>query len=186
MTTPISAELKDIDQAVERLFTRDDAQRRQALRALFVEKLDFELERGTIPMPSVEDKPMPNADRIAQRDGVTIVFVAAPSDSVLAAAALSKLYKASTNTLGDVLLVCTTSDSRHWQFVYPKLIGGKEVLRRLSVQQGQPRRTFVQQLRDLVPDTATSGIRSALEQLYNVEAVTKKFFTEYKRVFDAV
>lgn len=52
MTATVAHERKDIDQAVERLFTRDGAGRLQALRALFVEKLDFQSQRGAIPMPT--------------------------------------------------------------------------------------------------------------------------------------
>lgn len=60
-----------------------------------------------------------DAQLIAQRDGVRVVFVAAPNDRVLAAAVRS-LYQASGRVLGDVLLVCNSSDSRHWQFIYPR------------------------------------------------------------------
>jgi len=186
MLTAQGAEQQAIDRAVERLFTRDDPQRVDSLRELFVGKLDFERADGAIPMPQIGAIQFAAARRIARLDGVEVALVAALDDSALGAAALRELYRASTTQLGEVLLVCTTRDGSSWQFIYPKQQNGKEVLRRLSVQQGQPRRTFVEQISKLVDERSSLGIRSALENLYNVDRVTKLFFTEYKRVFEQV
>jgi|GEM_PF-5457147 len=186
MLTAQGAEQQEIDRAVERLFTRDDAQRVDSLRELFVGKLDFARADGAISMPKIGGIQFAAARRIARLDGVEVALVAAPDDSALGAAALRELYCASATQLGEVLLVCSTRDGSNWQFIYPKQQNGKEVLRRLSVQQGQPRRTFVEQISKLVDERSSLGIHSALENLYNVDRVTKLFFAEYKRVFDKV
>jgi type I restriction-modification system DNA methylase subunit len=156
------------------------------LRALFVEKLDFRQTAGALPLPSLGETHLPPAQLIASRDGVQVVYVDALDDSVLTSDLLRRLYRTTTSSLGEIFLVCSTLNGGHWQFVYPRQQDGREVLRRLSVQEGQPRRTFVEQLAALASAMAEHGVRSALEALYDVEAVTNRFFKEYKRAFDIV
>jgi len=89
-------------------------------------------------------------------------------------------------TLTDVFLVAVDSAGTEWQFVYPTQHGGREVLRRMVVVKGQPRRTVVEQLAGIYKDTERLGIRRAIDNAYDVEKVTRKFFTEYRRVFNEV
>lgn len=184
MPTSIIGERNDIDRAVEQLFKAGNLQQReQALRALLVENLDFAPDRGAIPLGAIDGNGVASAQIIAKRDGVTVVYVTALGDIISTASAVRKFYQASKETLIDPILVRGTRDGRHWQFVYPRRQGDKEVLHKLSVQCGQPRRAFVQRLAEFSAHAQTMGIRQALEDLYNVETVTKAFFKDYKRVF---
>ena len=55
----------------------------------------------------------------------------------------------------------------------------------MIVERDLPRRTAVQQVSHIYWNHQDSGsIRSALDKAFDVEAVTKEFFEEYKRVFD--
>jgi len=99
---------------------------------------------------------------------------------------LTTALKEIGRTLTDVFLVAVDSAGAEWQFVYPAQRGGREVLRRMVVVKGQPRRTVVEQLAGIYKDTGRVGIRQAIDNAYDVEAVTKKFFAEYRRIFDKV
>ena len=70
--------------------------------------------------------------------------------------------------------------------MYPALTAGREVLRRMVVNRGQPYRTVAERLGTIYEEAARSDLRHALEAAYDVEAVTKKFFREYSRIFELV
>ena len=56
----------------------------------------------------------------------------------------------------------------------------------MVVERDLPRRTAIQQIANIYQKKQqTRSIHMALESAFDVEAVTKRFFTEYKRVFDA-
>ena len=58
----------------------------------------------------------------------------------------------------------------------------------MVVRRGEPRRTIAQQLAGIYRDTAHArrDVRTALGRAYDVDAVTKRFFTEYRRIFGEV
>jgi len=62
--------------------------------------------------------------------------------------------------------------------------GEKEILRRMVLQRGQPHRTVVEQLAKVYGQARRGDLRAALESAYDVEAVTKDFFREYRRIFE--
>ncbi len=57
------------------------------------------------------------------------------------------------------------------------------MLRRITLHQGQHHRTVAEQLAAVYAQAQKTGIADALERAYDVEAVTKEFFKEYKRIF---
>ena len=177
-------EYSDLDRAIEKLLAAPVAQRLTALRGIFVEKLDFTPSSGTVVLHHA-DLP-PSADIAAERDGVNVVLVQLPAGVRLNGKNLTTALKEIGRTLTDVFLVAVDSAGAEWQFVYPAQRGGREVLRRMVVVKGQPRRTVVEQLAGIYKDTGRVGIRQAIDNAYDVEAVTKKFFAEYRRIFDKV
>jgi hypothetical protein len=57
----------------------------------------------------------------------------------------------------------------------------------MIIERDLPRRTAIQQLANIYWKWKESGsIAQAIDQAFDVEAVTKKFFEEYKAVFDNV
>ncbi len=177
-------EYSDLDHAIEKLLAAPVAPRLTALRGIFVEKLDFTLSSGGVPLHHA-DLP-PSADIAARRDGVNVVLVQLPAGVRLNGKNLTTALKEIGRTLADVFLVAVDSAGAEWHFVYLAQRGGREVLRRMVVVKGQPRRTVVEQLAGIYKDTERAGVRQAIDNAYDVEAVTKKFFAEYRRVFDKV
>lgn len=157
----------------------------RALRALFVERLDFEGVTGTVALAGPELPP--TAARIAYRAGIQVVAVAltAPGGRRLPARSLQAALQSLRRHLrDDVLLLATDGDRSQWHFVYPSLAGGREVLRRMVAYRDQPHRTVAEQLAGLYDDATRSGdLRGALDRAYNVEAVTKNFFKKYLEIF---
>ena len=99
----------------------------------------------------------------------------------------SAAAKRVTELLGeDLLLVFTNTPAIQLHLVYPSFEGVRPVLRRLVVERDLPRRTAVQQVSNIYWNHRQSGsIRLALDQAFDVEPVTREFFSEYKRVFEA-
>ena len=86
---------------------------------------------------------------------------------------------------GDLLLVFTNRGCDQLHFVLPSFEGRQPALRRMIVERDLPRRTAIQQLSNIYWEwDRTKNIRAALDSAFDVEAVTKRFFTEYKEVFD--
>src|SRR5207237_379536 len=71
-----------------------------------------------------------------------------------------------------------------WQFIYPAMVAGREVLRRMVVRRHEGHRTVIEQLVGMY-QAASGGrdFRRALEGAYDVEAVTRKFFQTYRDIF---
>jgi len=177
-------EYSDLDRAIETLLAAPAARHVIALGGVFVDRLDFVQDGGVVTLHH-DDLP-PSADIAARRDGVNVVLVQFPDGVRLNGKNLTTALKEIGRTLTDVFLVAVDSAGAEWQFVYPAQRGGREVLRRMVVVKGQPRRTVVEQLAGIYKDTERLGIRQAIDNAYDVEAVTKKFFAEYRRVFDKV
>ena len=176
----------DLNAAIERMLTaRSDGDALARLRAVFVERLDFEPETGTVPL---HDTDLPSvATRIAQRAGVQVVAVIMQEAAVRADRCRAAL-KAIRRTLGDdILLVAADAGRAEWQLIYPTTTAGREVLRRMVVRRNEGRRTVVQQLVGMYQAARDSkDFRKALEGAYDVEAVTRTFFKTYRDVFNAV
>ena len=86
---------------------------------------------------------------------------------------------------GDLLLVFTNTSASQIHLVYPSFQGSRPVLRRMVVERDLPRRTAVQQVSNIYWSHRQRGsIVLALDQAFDVEPVTREFFSEYKRVFE--
>ncbi len=99
---------------------------------------------------------------------------------------LADALKAIRRTLNNVLLVGTNASGTEWQLVYPTMQNGRDVLRRIVLHKEQPRRTVVEQLAKVYLEAPHKGLRAALDGVYDVEAVTKRFFAAYRDVFEQV
>ena len=83
------------------------------------------------------------------------------------------------------MLVITNTSVSQIHLVYPSFESARPTLRRMVIERDLPRRTAIQQVSNIYWNHRDTGsIRTALGQAFDVEAVTKKFFHEYKRVFD--
>ncbi len=181
----------EVDERIDLIFgVTSSKARAAAIREMFVETLDFDRADGLVSLanaPSGVNLP-PSAERVAQLDGVHVAYVSlniAGTDRVRAAEA-SAASRLIADQLGeDLLLVFTNSSCSQLHFISPAFTGTRPTLRRMIVERDLPRRTAVQQVsniywryRDL------GGIRTALAEAFDVEPVTKRFFQEYRRVFE--
>ncbi len=157
----------------------------QSLRDLFASRLDFQPDSGSVALRAER---MPgSATRIAEREGVRVVAVALPDTGrVLMDRTRAVLKELRATLSGDILLVVTNGDRSQWHFVYPSMNAGREVLRRMVVYRGQPYRTVAERLGTIYDEARRTDLRRALEAAYDVEVVTRSFFREYRRVFEAV
>ena len=180
----------EVEDRIKSFFDAEPYRRASELRALFVEVLDFEPESGKVPLagsPRNVELP-PAADRIAYLDGVHVLYVPLnPQDTERVrkseAAAAARLI---ADQLGDdLLLVFTNRSADQIHLILPSFEATRPTLRRMVVERDLPRRTAVQQVSNIYWNLKDgSGIRDALNQAFDVEAVTREFFKEYKQVFD--
>ena len=87
----------------------------------------------------------------------------------------------------DLLLVFTNPSASQLHLILPDFAGPRPTLRRMVVERDMPRRTAVQQVSNIYwSHRQQGGIRAALKTAFDVEPVTRDFFAEYKRIFEAV
>ncbi len=170
-----------MEEHVERIFAASRPDRASVIRSLFVEKLDFNPISGQVDLAA--------AERVAQLDGVYVLYVPLnirETDRVrrTEASAAARLI---AGQLGeDMLLVFTNTSRSQLHFIHPEFDGAQPTLRRMVVERDLPRRTAVEQFSEVYWSYERSGsIRDALAEAFDVEPVTKRFFQEYKRVFEA-
>ena len=180
---------RDIDQ----IFAAESPDARaRALRQLFVETLDFDPQSGAVSLAGAPaNVRLPEvARRIAGLEVVQVVYVdlseaQLDTNRVRKAEAAAAAKIVSGQIADDPLLVFTNRDASQLHFVYPDFVGTQPTLRRLVVERDQHRRTADQQVANIYGHWQDTGsIRAALERAFDVEAVTTKFFNEYKRIFD--
>jgi hypothetical protein len=182
----------DVDEQITRIFAASDGQRPNELRRLFVEIMDFSPTTGSVSLSKArKGVALPeSAERLATMSGVTAVYIAmddVSTNRVRKAEAAEATKLISDELSGDLLLVFTNSSNSQLHFIYPTFEGARPSLRRMVIERDLPRRTAVQQLSNIYWEWAKTGdILRALEIAYDVEAVTKEFFKDYKRVFDHV
>ncbi len=182
----------EVDEHIARVFVAAPSSRAEALRTLFVEKLDFAPATGYISLGAARRAVVlpAQAERLATMEGVTAVFVSLnlpDSDQVRRAEAAEAARLIANELAGDLFLVMTNRRATQIHFIYPTFEGAKPYLRRLVIERHLSRRTAVQQLSNIYWNWNESGsIHQALEKVFDVEAVTADFFKEYKRIFDHV
>ena len=191
--------IKDVNDAVEvenhirRIFAAAPSDRAAAIRQLFVETLDFDANFGQVSLASAlrgkGNASLPGAsERIAQLGGVQVLYIGldiADTDRVRMAEAAAAARVIADQLGDDLLLVFTNTFASQLHFIHPNVDGPQPVLRRMVVEKDLPRRTSVQQVANIYWDHKRSGdIRAALESAFDVELVTRRFFDEYKRIFE--
>jgi type I restriction-modification system DNA methylase subunit len=192
MLTINRQDASDVERSVDRFFASTGTGRAQALRSLFVETLDFANATGFISLGTLpKNSPLPiQAERIASLEGLHVVYIPLTSrgpDQVRKSDAVAAAKIINDTLHGDLLLVMTNPTSSQLHFISPTFVGATSSLRRITIARYLPKRTAVEQLSKIYNEWKSTGsIRLAVEKAFDVEAVTKWFFEEYKRVFDDV
>ena len=180
----------EVENRIGDIFASSSSERASEIRGLFVEVLDFNSATGQVslsPSPSNVDLP-PSAERVAELDGVHVLYVALDirdTDRVRKAEAAAAARLIADQLGDDLLLVITNTSVSQIHLVYPSFESARPTLHRMVIERDLPRRTAIQQVSNIYWNHRDTGIiRTALGQAFDVEAVTKRFFEEYKRVFD--
>ena len=161
-----------------------------AARALFVETLDWQYADGLIPLHSAQNDTLPlDAQLIANRGGTSAVYV--PPSSADTKRITASIVNATARSLddaldGDLLLLFTNGVGNEFHIVRPDLTQTRPRLQRMVVRSGEHHRTVVQQLANMWNDYGRNGktVHEAIIAAFSVEPVTKRFFAEYRRVFE--
>ena len=182
----------DVQAHIDRVFDAAPEERVGAIRRLFVEVLDFNSEQGEVSLaaaPANIELPAA-ADRVAGLEGVHVMYVAldAPENGRVRTAEVTEAAQLIADQLGDdLLLVFANAGASELHLVLPDLTGTRPVLRRLVFEHGEHNRTPVEQVSKIYRSPRdTRSVRVALAEAFDVEPVTKRFFQEYKRVFEQV
>ena len=180
----------EVESRIAQVFGASSSERAGEIRGLFVEVLDFNPAMGQVslsPSPSNVDLPA-TAERVAELEGVHVLYVALenPETERVRKGEASVAARLIADQLGDdLLLVFTNASASQLHLIQPKFEGARPTLRRMVVERDLPRRTAVQQVSNIYWNHRDTGsVRLALDRAFDVEAVTKAFFDEYKRVFD--
>ena len=182
----------EVESRIARIFAAPAGERAAAVRALFVEALDFVPASGSVDLGATAGNvALPaSAERVAYSGGVHVVYIAldTPETDRVRKVEASAAAKQVANQLdGDLLLVFINTSASQLHLVYPSFERAQPVLRRLVMDRDLPRRTAVQQVSNIYWNHLESGsIRLALDMTFDVEPVTRDFFMEYKRVFEVV
>ena len=180
----------EVENRVKQIFAVSSSERAREIRGLFVEVLDFNPAAGQVSLsPSPSNVVLPaTAERVAELDGVHVLYVALDirdTDRVRKAEAAAAARLIADQLGDDLLLVITNTSVSQIHLVYPSFESSRPTLRRMVIERDLPRRTAIQQVSNIYWNHRDTGIiRTALGQAFDVEAVTKEFFDEYKRVFD--
>ena len=180
----------EVESRIGRIFAATPPDRAAEVRALFVEVLDFDPASGYVDLGAAPDNVVlpASAERIATMDSVNVVYVplSIPETDRVRKGEAAAAAKLIANQLdGDLFLVFTNTSNSQLHLVYPSFQGSRPILRRMVVARDLPRRTAVQQVSNIYWNHRHSGsIVLALDQAFDVEPVTKQFFSEYKRVFE--
>ena len=182
----------EVEAGIARAFGAAPEERAAAIRELFVEVLDFNPAQGQVSLASAPvGVELPDtAERVAALEGVHVLHIAleAPASGRVRKGDVSAAARLIADQIGDdLLLVFTNAGASQLHLVLPDLTDARPTLRRIVVERDLPHRTAVQQIAAIYWEhQATSSVRDALAAAFDVEPVTKRFFAEYKRVFEHV
>ena len=188
----------DVDAYIDRIFNAiSTRERKHAITSLLAEKLDFEpiimdqfIELGN--KTPINAKLPPVAHNVAKLEDVYVFYIDLAESDIptnrvrkVEASAAAELILRELN--GDPLLIFTNRDNSQLHFIFPSFDAtSRLVLRRMVIERYVPRRTAIQQISNIYWEYQARGnIWSALNSAFDVEAVTKKFFSKYKRVFES-
>ena len=180
----------EVEERIGRIFAAAPGHRAAEVRGLFAEVLDFNTVAGQVSLADAVGSVhlADAADRIAELDGVHVLYVAMPPSDTdrVRKAEVDAAAKLLANQLGDdLLLVFTNPSANQLHVILPSFAGSRPTLRRLVVDRDLPRRTAVQQVSNIYWNHQASGsIRTALDQAFDVEPVTRDFFNTYYNIFN--
>ncbi len=162
------------------------------LRKIFAEVLWWDNFSGS-PMPLSIGAPVScevRLEPVAQAAGLPVFLVRWPNPTLPGVTARRAVQRALSQRYVEHLLCYLTSQADQLAFVWARRRpDGKVELRTLPYQVGAPARTTLEQLARLrlaegeSTSLAPIQLLDRLNDAFNVEAVTKKFFEDYKRVF---
>ena len=175
----------EVESRIAHIFAASEDERAAAVRALFVEVMDFDAASGLVDLgvaPGNVALPA-SAERVAYSGGVHVVYLALDTpemDRVRKGEAAAAARLIAQQLGGDLLLVVTNSSASQLHFVHPSFEGAWPVLRRMVVERDLPRRTAIQQVSNIYWKRRDTGsIQLALDQAFDVEP-------RHQRVFQGV
>ena len=183
---------QEVERSLRAVMAAADVDHRaRAIRALFVETLDFDHIDLLVPLETAKDRNLPaDARLLARRSGFSVLYI--PMDeaennhvNTLTASVAAKVIG---DTIADEpLLLFTNRDCDQLHVIYPDLSGSRPRLQRMVVHGQQPVRTVVQQIANLWHDYGVLGMTmgEAVRNAFSVEPVTAAFFRDYKDAYDA-
>ena len=182
---------QEVERSLQAILTAPDIEARtQAIRALFVETLDYDYADQQLSLQPAGNSQLPDeAYIVARRDGVSAVYVPlddASSNRVTGATA-SAAAKAIGNALADdPLLLFTNRDCDQLHIINPDLTGSRPRLERIVAHRNQHQRTVVERIAGMWDSYGNQGntIREAIADAFSVEPVTKQFFETYREIFE--
>jgi type I restriction-modification system DNA methylase subunit len=187
---------RELDGHLQRFFDANPAERPHRLRQLFTEKFDFNPTTGKVSLAKApQNITLPSdADRIASAEGVNVIYVPLqiPGTTRVRKAEVVAAAKLVAGQLGDDMLLLMTNkqagdSASQLHVILPTFLGSTPALRRMVIERDLPRRTALQQLSNIYHHwQQKKDLRLALEDAFNVEAVTTAFFQQYREVFERV
>ena len=182
---------QEVEHSLQAVLTSPDIEARiQAIRALFVEVLDYDYADQRVSLGSDSNDQLPDeAYIVARRDGVSAVYVpldGAGSNRVTGAVA-SAAAKVIGNVLADdPLLLFTNRDGDQLHIIKPDLLGSRPRLQRIVAHRDRQERTVVQQIANMWDDygNRVRTIGEVIANAFSVEPVTKGFSETYREIFE--
>ena len=182
---------QEVERSLQSILAVPDIEARtQAIRALFVEILDYDYTDQRVSLGATGNDQLPGeAYIVARRDGVSAVYVPldeASSNRVTGAVA-SAAAKAIGNALADEpLLLFTNREGDQLHIIRPDLVGSRPMLQRIVAHRDQHQRTVVERIANMWEDYGNRGktIGEAIANAFSVEPVTKEFFETYREIFE--
>lgn len=183
----------EVEERIDQTFAASPERRGAEVRGLFVEVLDFNPDYGPVSLAGApRGVRLPDdAERVAALDGVYVLYIALPDSGAGRGRARRAEVDAAARLLAgqlgdDLLLVFANPAASQLHVIRPVFGGARPTLRRIVLERDLPRRTAIQQISNIYWNWRESGsISLALERAFDVEPVTRRFFAEYKRLFEA-
>ena len=181
----------EVETQIASIFVAIPDGRTNAIRRLFVETLDFDLASGQVSLVGAPaNVQLPEAaERVAVLDGVSVVYVPLNIEGTerVRKVEVDAAARLVADQLGDdMLLVFTNTSASQLHLILPKFEGARPLLQRMVVERDLPNRTAIGQVAGIYWNHLDlDNILAALKAAFDVEPVTKRFFEEYKRIFES-
>ena len=159
------------------------------IRALFTEVLDWRRAEGTVPMRDVHEDLPADVRLIANRDGISAVYLPLENAESVTAAAVRDAARSLDNTMSDdLLLLFTNRNHDEFHIIHPDLTYSPPRLRRMVTRRGEHNRAMARQIANMWYDyeRGDESVHDAIVRGFSVDSLTERFYTEYKRAFAAV